>query len=65
MPLGAAVLNDDRDDEIRCTLCGEATSLGDLCGCCHRCIDCVSECGHRRLRTVADEFEWSETGGQG
>jgi hypothetical protein len=54
------VRNEDMDDEIRCTLCGDSTNLGDLCDCCHRCIDCISEAGHRRLRTVGDEFEFYE-----
>ena len=45
------------EPEIRCTVCGLGSHLGDLCDCCHRCIDCVAEIGHRRLRIVADELE--------
>lgn len=59
------MFGEGQEDTIRCTLCGDSSSLGDLCSCCHRCIDCIAEIGHRRLRVVADELETFETGGEG
>jgi len=55
---GAVVVRyEDDEGVVRCTLCGESTGFYDLCTCCHRCIDCVAECGHRRLRIIGDELE--------
>ncbi len=42
-------------NQYQCITCQDASHPEDLCSCCSRCIDCVSELGHRRLRTTPDE----------
>ena len=49
--------DDDFERHYRCSTCGDAAHPEDLCLCCSRCIDCISEMGHRHKRVVADEIE--------
>jgi len=49
--------HDEDDYMAKCLYCSMPNYPEDLCECCRRCIDCISEIGHARTRIVGDEEE--------